>query len=50
MLSNLSTSHFMRNQSTYYVDNFLDNTTRSDTEQALKDYKDFFNVEDIFDN
>tara|TARA_Y100000385_G_C13091344_1_gene638933 strand:+ start:1055 stop:2548 length:1494 start_codon:yes stop_codon:yes gene_type:complete len=50
MLSNLSTSHFMRNQSTYYVDNFLDNTIRSNTEQALKDYKDFFNVEDIFDN
>lgn len=50
MLSNLHTAHFMRNQSSYFVDNFLDNTTRSNTEEALKDYKDFFNLDNIFDN
>ena len=50
MLSNLHRGHFMRNQSRYFVENLLDNEKRADTDQSLKDYKDFFNFENILDN
>ena len=50
MLSNLHQAHFMRNQSRYFVENLLDNEKRANTDQSLKDYKDFFNFENILDN
>jgi hypothetical protein len=50
MLSNLHHAHFMRNQSRYYVENLLDNEKRAGTDEALQNYKDFFNFENILDN
>jgi hypothetical protein len=50
MLSNLHHAHFMRNQSRYYVENLLDNEKRAGTDEALQNYKDFFDFENILDN